>query len=163
MPSKRKPKKEKRPSGLTAKQQEVYDARMLGFKFDHIAKSLGYASAAGARQAFEKACEILKLEARSELQKLAYSTYETLKNKYFNQAMSGNLKAAYFVATMMEKQVDLLGAREHAPALPAGDGNTYHIIWDVPKEMERTRKRLEAQRAKENSNMIEGKFKELPG
>jgi len=142
------PKKKRRASGLTEKQEAVYNARILGFKFEDIAQSVGYRNASGAQKAFTKACQIMRLESRQELQMIAFSTYETLKNKFMNRALAGELKAAYFVAAMMDKQVELLAAKDQSAA-GKGDGNTYRIIWDVPEEIIRQRERQEAERNKE--------------
>jgi hypothetical protein len=107
-------KKAARPSGMTKKQEEVYKARMLGFTFEDIALSLGYASSSGAYNVFKRAVENMMTETRKEHQRLIYRTYQFYKNKYSNRAMAGELPALNAILRILEDEVKLMGSA--APA-----------------------------------------------
>lgn len=80
-----------------------------GMTFAAIAQELGYATTAGAHQAYRRALKRVEIAEPEEYLKADLERLDEMTQVYWQSALQGNLRSADMVLRIMQKRADFLG------------------------------------------------------
>jgi len=91
------------------REAKVFELRIQGFTFEHIASEVGYQGASGAWQAYQRAKESMIFESVEEARQLELLRLDEMMFALWDRAIGGDLPAASCVLKIMDRRAKLLG------------------------------------------------------
>jgi hypothetical protein len=80
-----------------------------GMTFASIARELGYATTAGAHQAYRRALKRVEFAEPEEVLKADLDRLDEMTEVYWQSALQGNLRSADMILRIMQKRAEFLG------------------------------------------------------
>lgn len=130
----KKPRKAPEPE-IIDKELAVVELRRTGETWDRIARVVGYANAAGAYKAYQRALRRTLQQPTDEMRDLELDRLDRLQRSYWKRAIDGETRAADFILRVIDRRAKILGL--DAPQRIQAQVVTYDGSSDIDSDIER--------------------------
>jgi len=117
------------------KERQVLELRLASVRWEDIAKTVGYASAGAAYNAYKRALVRTLQEPADEIRNQERERLDRMSNSIYRQALQGDLQAIQLMLRIMDRRAKLIGL--DAPVKQQMEVTTFEGGTDIDREVQK--------------------------